>query len=193
MDSYDMGRLTYLVLLGVAVAGYFIAENRDSLGKVARQAIVWGLIFLGVIAGFGLWNDIRDDVMARQSVIAATGQIQVPRGVDGHFYLTLRLNDTPVEFVVDTGATDVVLTRQDAARAGIDLQNLNFIGSANTANGTVRTAPARVKTVELGQITDRNLPVFVNGGDMDTSLLGMTYLRRFERIEIAADTLILTR
>ncbi len=193
MDSYEFGRLTYLVLLGVAVVGYFIAENRNSLGRVARQALVWGLIFVGVIAGFGLWNDIRDDIAPRQSVIAETGQIRVPRNFDGHFYLTVDLNGVPVDFVVDTGATDVVLTRNDARAAGIDLAALNFVGSAMTANGEVRTAPSRVASVSLGGISDSNLRVWVNEGDMDMSLLGMTYLRRFERIEIAGDTLVLTR
>lgn len=192
MDGYDFGRLTYLVLLGVAVTIWFIAEHRQSLGKSLRMAIAWGMIFLGVIAAVGLWGDIRDDVAPRQSV-AAEGVIEVPRSFDGHYHLTLRMNGTPVDFIVDTGATDVVLSRQDATRIGIDPESLAFTGRALTANGTVSTARTRVEEVALGPIVDRNLPVSVNGGEMDGSLLGMSYLQRFERLEISDGVLVLER
>jgi aspartyl protease family protein len=192
MNTDDYGRLAYLVILAVAVSGWFLAENRGNLGKSARQAVAWGLIFIGVIAGYGLWSDIRSDVMPRQSVIGQ-GIIEVPRGFDGHYHLTLDLNSVPVNFIVDTGASDVVLTREDALRVGLNLDDLIFSGIANTANGTVTTADARIARVQLGDITDQNISVSVNGGEMDGSLLGMTYLQRFQKIEIAGGKLILTR
>lgn len=192
MEGSDIARFAYLALLGAVVAGYFLAQNRRNLGKVAQQAMIWVLIFVGVIAGYGLWSDIQRDLAPRQSVLS-TGQVEVPRMFDGHFYLTARLNGEPVEFVVDTGATDVVLTKADARRVGIDLDALTYTGSAMTANGMVRTARAKVDRISLGEIEDRNLEVWINEGEMDRSLLGMAYLRRFSRIEIADDTLILTR
>ena len=192
MNTEDYGRIAYLLILAVAIGGWFLAENRGNLGKSARQAVAWGLIFVGVVAGYGLWSDIRDDVMPRQSVIGQ-GVIEVPRGFDGHYRLTLNLNNVPVNFIVDTGASDVLLTREDAQRVGLDLNDLVFSGIANTANGTVTTAHARIANVRLGDISDQNLSVSVNGGDMDGSLLGMTYLQRFQKIEIAAGKLILTR
>ena len=192
MDSYDIGRLTYLVLLGVAVGGYFIASGRANWSKMVQQAAIWALIFVGIIAGYGLWSDIQRDLAPRQQVLAS-GQIEIPRMFDGHFYLTARLNGEPVEFVVDTGATDVVLTKADAARIGLDLDALIYSGTASTANGMVRTANARVEEIRVGEILDRNLRVLVNEGMMEQSLLGMTYLRRFSKIEIADDMLVLTR
>ena len=192
MDSDAVAQLAYLLVLAVAVVGWFIAENRKSLGKATRQGVVWGLIFIGVIAGAGLWSDIRDDVVPRQSVVSQ-GVIEVPRRYDGHYYLVLTLNDVPIEFIVDTGASDVVLTLDDARRIGLNPDNLAFTGRATTANGTVKTAFSRVRDVRLGDITDRNLPVSVNGGEMAGSLLGMSYLRRFESIEIRGDRLLLTR
>jgi len=191
MESFDIARLSYLVLLGAAVIGSFFMMNKASLGKSMQQLAIWALIFVGAVGAYGLWNDIQRDVLPRQSVVSS-GVVEVPRRGDGHFYLTLRINDAPVQFVVDTGATDVVLTTQDARKVGINPDNLDFIGTAMTANGRVRTAPTRVDTAVLGDITVENLKVYVNEGMMDTSLLGMSYLRRFERIEIADDMLILT-
>lgn len=192
MESEDIGRLAYLILLGVAVGGWFIAESRGNLGKTARQAAVWGMIFVGAIAVVGLWGDIRNDVIPRQSQIG-DNLIEVPRGLDGHFHLILHLNDVPVEFVVDTGASDVVLSLADARRIGLDPDDLIFSGRANTANGVVATASTRVADVRLGDIDEGRMRVSVNGGEMDGSLLGMSYLQRFEKIEISRDRLLLTR
>jgi aspartyl protease family protein len=193
MDSYDTGRLIYLVLLGSVIASYFLIANRQNLGQMARAAVLWGLIFLGVVAGFGLWSDIRNDVMPRQTVFEDQARIEVPRSIDGHYYLTVAINGTNVPFVVDTGATDIVLSRADAARVGIDLEKLTYTGVAGTANGTVRTARTRVDRIDLGPITDRGVAVWVNQGEMDTSLLGMAYLQRFKKLEISDNTLILER
>jgi len=192
MASDQIGQLAYLILLGIAVGGYFVAQARGNLGRTAQQAAVWGLIFIGVIAGVGLWGDISNTVAPRQSV-TGPGRIEVPLGPDGHYHLTLQVNGKPVDFVVDTGASDIVLSQQDAARVGLDPSKLIYSGNASTANGTVRTADVRIDSLRLGDITDRNLRVSVNEGVMDGSLLGMAYLGRFQHIEISGRTLILTR
>lgn len=192
MDSSDIGQLTYLVILGVAVIGWFIAQNRNSLGKTAQQAMVWGLIFVGVIAGVGLWSDLRDDILPRQSVLAE-GIIEVPRGPDGHYHLTVQVNGQPVRFVVDTGASQVVLSQPDARKVGLNPDLLAYTNFAQTANGRVATAPVRLDEVSLGGITDRGIRASVNGGEMDTSLLGMSYLNRYDRISIEDGKLVLER
>ena len=192
MDSDQTAQFIFLALLGSAIAGGFIVQNRHQMGKVAQQASVWGLIFIGVIAAIGLWGDIRDDVMPRQSAYAG-GVTEVPRQRDGHFYLTLQINGQPIEFLVDTGATQVVITKSDADLVGIDVANLAFLGTAYTANGPVNTATVRLNTVQLGEITDSDIRALVNEGELDQSLLGMSYLGLYARIEITGDALILTR
>ncbi len=193
MQPDDYGRLAYLILLGIAVAGWFITENRQSIGRTLRMAFAWGFIFVAVIAVWGLWDDIRNDVAPRQAVFTGEARVEVPRAFDGHYYLTLDLDGTPVDFVVDTGASEIVLTREDAGRVGIDMSRLRFVGVANTANGQVATARARIGSVALGPITDRDVAVSVNGAYMEGSLLGMSYLQRFSRLEIADGKLILER
>jgi len=193
MTSDNTASLIYLVLLGCAVGGWFLIQNRDGLGKMMQQAMIWGFLFLGVIAGYGLWNDVQRQAQNDQMLQLGNGQIIVPRQPDGHYYLTLELNGARIPFVVDTGATDMVLTRADAARAGLEPDTLNFIGRANTANGTVRTAPVEIGTVRLGDITDTNVRASVNGGEMSGSLLGMGYLEKWGKIEISGGELRLTR
>ncbi len=192
MTGDQIAQIAYLGLLGAALAGWFFTQNTQKLGKTLQQAAAWTLIFVGAIAVAGLWQDIRRDLSPRQSVLSE-GRIAVPQSFDGHYYLTLELNGVPVEFVVDTGASEMVLTREDAQAAGIDTAGLDFIGTALTANGQVRTAPVWLEEVRLGQMVDRDVRAVVNDGDLFGSLLGMGYLRRFESIEIRNEELILTR
>jgi aspartyl protease family protein len=193
MSSDNLAQLLYLTLLVGVIGGSFLLSNRLNLGQTLRQAMLWGLIFLGVIAAYGLWNDIEQELVPRQVVFAEEARVEVPRSRDGHYYMVLEANGTPVEFVVDTGATDIVLSRQDAAKIGIDLDGLVYTGLANTANGTVRSAPVRLDTLNLDGIVDRGVRAWVNEGEMFGSLLGMAYLERYERIEIAGDRLVLER
>ena len=193
MSGDQIGSLAYLVLLGLAVGGWVVVSNRGRLGRALQHAAVWAMLFLGAIAAVGLWDDIRSTAIPRQTVCAEQGRIELPRARDGHFYATVEIQGQPVRFVVDTGATDMVLARQDAARLGLHPEELEFTGLANTANGTVRTAPVRLEQVAFGPWTDTKVRALVNGAEMETSLLGMGYLDRFERIEITRDRMILTR
>ncbi len=193
MDSWETGRLIYLVLLGSVIFFYFVVANRPNLGQLARHGLLWILIFLGAVAGFGLWNDIRNELIPRQSVAMNGASVEVPRAFNGHYYLTLEANGTPVTFVVDTGASDIVLSREDALRVGIDPEALVYSGRARTANGTVRTASTRIGTLALGPIVDRDVTVWINDGDTHDSLLGMSYLQRFDTLQIVDGRLMLRR
>ncbi len=193
MTSDLIGQTAYLVLLLVAISGYFISENRFSLGQTLRHSLIWIFIFVGALAVVGLWQNVKNDISPRQTYMSETDQITLPRAYDGHFYAQLMLNGNPVDFVIDTGASNVVLTKKDAERAGIDLSALRFFGRAMTANGQTRTAPARIARVELEGITDFNVEVWVNEGEMSQSLLGNTYLQRFDKIEIGQNEMVLTR
>jgi aspartyl protease family protein len=191
MDSETIGRLFYLVLLLAAVGGWIMVEYRQRMGQALRVAMAWGLIFVGVMAGYGLWNDLRSDI-APQQLISEAGVIEVPRAEDGHYYLTLQVNGTAIQFLADTGATNMVLSQADARRIGIDPEGLLYLGSAQTANGTVRTARVDLPSVELGPYLDRDFSAWINEGDMDKSLLGMDYLALY-RVELAGNMMVLRR
>ncbi|RYH11191.1 TIGR02281 family clan AA aspartic protease [Tropicimonas sp. IMCC6043] len=193
MSGDQTASFIYLVLLGTVIGSYVLVANRNNIGRSLRHGMLWVLIFFGVVVAYGLWDDIRGTVIPRQSVFEEGARIEVPLGRDGHYHMVLRVNDVPIEFVVDTGATEIALTQQDAARAGIDPGELAFVGSASTANGTVSTARVRLDTLELGGVVERNVPAVVSGGEMDGSLLGMSYLNRFAEVSFGGGRMILTR
>ena len=116
-------------------------------------------------------------------------------GPDGHYHLTLRLDGTPVHFVVDTGASNVVLTargrgphRHRPRRPPVrGLRPHREGGTVQTARGRHR-AKSRSAAGRTAIFPSSSIP-----GEMDLSLLGMDYLSRFERIEIADGRLVLER
>lgn len=191
MESFDFARLTYLVILASVLVLWFVVQGRERVGKLMQHLLIWALIFLGVLAAIGLWDDIRQTVRPKQNIVSG-GRIELPRAPDGHYYLSADVNGTPLRFVVDTGATQVVLSQRDAAEIGIDTDNLRYLGRAFTANGEVRTAAVRLDSIEVGRIRHENVPAVVNEGEMEGSLLGMSYLQDFSSIEITGDTLVLT-
>ena len=189
MDGETLARVGYLAIILVALGGWVMVEFRQRMGQALRMALAWGLIFVGMMAGYGLWSDIRRDIMPIQEV-SADATVEVPRAADGHYYLTLLINGTGVPFMVDTGASGMVLSAKDAGRLGIDLAGLNFRGQATTANGVVRTARVSLPLVELGPFRNEDFGAFVTEGELDQSLLGMDYLGQF-RMEFDGRKLIL--
>ena len=193
MSTDNLPYLIYLLLLILFVGGGTLLAFRGQLGAMMKQASAWALIFAAVAIGYGLFNDQRNRSFVSQSFFTEEGRVEIPRGPDGHYRVVMGVNGVPIEFVIDTGASQLVLTEGDAKRAGIDVTRLAFTGRANTANGLVKTAPIKLDEVKLGGIADRNISAVVNGGKMDQSLLGMSYLESFGRIEISGGRLILER
>lgn len=181
----------YLTILLIAIGGWFMASNRPSIGKSLQIALVWGMIFMAAMAIYGMWSDITRSYVAQ--VTSEDETITLPRARDGHYYATVKINGVNINFLVDTGATDLVLSRADADKIGLDVAELPFLGSAYTANGTVPIAYTLLREVRLGPYLDRSVSASINGGEMDKSLLGMSYLGKYDRIEILNDRLVLHR
>lgn len=188
----DPGRLIYLLLLLFAVGGFLVFEFAARPGRTLRQAAAWLMIFLGVIALAGLWQDIRHSIAPGARMLDG-GRIEVPMAADGHFRLTATVNGAPIPFVIDTGATTIALAPADARRAGIEPQRLSYLGEARTANGTVQTATVILDSLAIGEIRDEHVPALVLRSGLDMSLMGMSYLSRFARVSIEGERLVLER
>lgn len=193
-DGDQIAQMIYLGMIATVLISHMLISRAQGIGSFLRNAVLWGLIFVGVAAGYGLWQDIARD---RSIAVTGDGAILLRVQRDGHFHIELDINGVPVPFVIDTGATDLVLSRKDAERVGLNPDSLPFLGRARTANGTVGLARVVLDDVTLAQgdlvIRDTNVPAFVNEGQLDLSLLGMGYLRRYARISIEGDRLTLER
>ena len=154
---------------------------------------IWALIIVATVLAYGFKDDLIAIVRVGEGSVGDDQTITFRRGGDGHFYARLSVNGEDMPFLIDTGATDLVLTRKAAAAVGFDVGRLAFTQQAKTANGVVSGAPVVLDSVTLGPFTDRNVRAIVNGGDLHTPLLGMNYLDRFRSFRIEGDRLILVR
>jgi aspartyl protease family protein len=119
-----------------------------------------------------------------------SGTITLERNFDGHFYADAQVNGATVHFLVDTGASGIALSSDDARRAGLafDTANAEVIGSG--ASGAVMGHWVELNRVQLGLKSVSNSPaVILEGGDR--SLLGQSFLSQFGSVEIHDDTMVL--
>ena len=118
------------------------------------------------------------------------GSIQLQRRSDGHFYADVELNGTMVTMLVDTGASGIALSREDARRAGIATSiGMNEVVGRG-ASGSVHGEFVTIDRVALGEKSAEQMPATVlNGGEM--SLLGQEFLQKFASVEIRGDTMTL--
>lgn len=128
--------------------------------------------------------------------ISSTDPVTVPaprevrRGPDGHFYAEAQVNGTTIRFLVDTGASVVVLRREDAQRAGLQLPSERAV--AMGVGGPVQVTPVTLDRLAVGGIEARAVPAAVaETGDLPVSLLGQSYLQRLGSVEIHGDTMVL--
>jgi aspartyl protease family protein len=119
-------------------------------------------------------------------------QVEIKAGNHGHFLATATLNGQPVEVLVDTGASFVALSYEDAQRAGLYVRPSDFTQRVATANGVAKIAPVVIDSIGIGDIILRDVHAAVSEpGRLGTTLLGMTFLGRLSRAELRSGVLIL--
>jgi aspartyl protease family protein len=123
---------------------------------------------------------------------AATGApASVIKAADGHYWAEATVNGRSVHFLVDTGASAVALTLDDARRLGFEPRDLNYTYQVTTAAGQVRAAKVSLANVSVAGAEVRDVDALVIEKGLQTSLLGMTYLGRLSQFEATQTSLIL--
>jgi aspartyl protease family protein len=172
----------------------------------------WALRYLAVAVVVGLgfatlqgsdWIDRASSARALTPSIASTArratsstsddawEYVVEAGRHGHFVIEALVNGVPIDFMVDTGASDIVLTLDDAATLGFAPHALDFSQRFRTANGIVRAAPVRLREVRVGQFSLYDLAASVNEAPIGISLLGMRFLDQLDGYAVEDGRLIL--
>jgi aspartyl protease family protein len=177
-----------------------LAASRKSLPAIASQLAIWMLLMLVLVAGYGYRYELkevavrlRDELLPTRARTLDGGSVAVRRAEDGHFWIDAIVDDRTIRFLVDTGASDVVLSRDDAVRLGIPFESLRFARVFSTANGLTRGAAIELRQIRLGSISFDYVSAWVNEGEMAHSLLGMRLLEQLSSVEIKNDTLLIKR
>lgn len=115
----------------------------------------------------------------------------ITKASDGHYWAEAKVNDSHVRFLVDTGATTVALTAEDARKLGFTAKDLDYSQRVMTAHGETRAASVTLASVSVAGARLADVEALVIEDGLDTSLLGMTYLGRLSRFEATRTALVL--
>jgi aspartyl protease family protein len=197
-DTGDQARLVQYSILLAAIASGIFYSRRFTARETFRNIAIWTGIAVVLVLGYTFYDRIKDAAGdARTALVpsypaeADANTMVFSENRDGDFAVIGSVNGHTVEFMVDTGASDIVLSPDDAQRAGIDMSSLHFVSGYETANGIGRGAPVTLNTLEIGPVKLFNIPVSVNGTKMHNSLLGMAFLKRMKSFEMKGQKLYL--
>src|SRR5215470_8903744 len=130
-------------------------------------------------------NDLREPTTSGRSLMVEADRL-------GHFQVDARVEGRSVDFIIDTGASLVVLRESDAARVGIRPRPSDYTATAVTANGRIKAARATIDRIELGGITVYDVPAMVLPDQaLAKNLLGVSFLSRLRRYEYANGRIVL--
>jgi aspartyl protease family protein len=194
----DWAWLAWGIGLVVLVSVNLLGPGRINWGQKARHLSIWagivGVLVLGVAYQdelLGVGQRIRSEFSSSYPVANGAQELVVSRDQDGGFYLMGQVNGQVVRFLVDTGASETVLSPADAKRIGVDTSALRFDLPAETANGVGYGASFIADSLAVGTIRFTSVPMLVNQAPMSSSLLGMSFLKRLESFKVSGRKLYL--
>jgi len=183
----------YLLMAVMLIIGSLMAR-REPAAKLITMALAWVAIFG---AGFVLFT-FRDNLgwVTQRLKAEAVGtpveqgrETRIPMAIDGHFWVSARLNGRDVKFLVDSGATTTTIDRETAKAAGIQVSARRDL-YVRTGNGIVRVAAGRADELTVGGITRHDVALEIADND-DLNVLGMNYLSSLSRWGVEGRWLVL--
>lgn len=201
LPNDDLASLVYLGLLAAVIGAGVVGAHRN-IGEMIKNLLVWMVIILGLTTGW-LYQDQAREMALRVAggltpgrpvtVSDAQGQaVLIRKSLSGHFEAAGEVNGQPVIFLMDTGATTIALSHDDALRIGFSEDDLSYSLVINTANGQARAAAVRLETVAIGPVVRNGLRAMVaEPGRLEQSLLGMNFISSLTAFEMRRDEVIL--
>ena len=191
MRNGEAPRVLYLLLCIVLVASSLVGM-RLPLAKVAKMVLAWVAIFgvfFMIFAFRGEFTALGQRLRAEATgaPMDKGGEIRVPMADDGHFWVSGQVNDAPVRFLVDSGASTTTISQESAQAAAIKPRDSGYI---STANGTVQVGRGYADRLQIGSIERLEFPLLINPHD-DTSVLGMNFLSSLNGWRVEGNYLVL--
>jgi len=194
----------FLVLLLAGLIGRSSTTPLSSLGKTLGQLAFWGAMILLLIGGYSYRGELRpfaDRILGEldpsrprtDGSLSSKPSTIFTMADDGQFHIRAEVGGVPVSFILDTGASDVMLTPADARRLGFDPASLAYTRQYQTANGTVEGAPVTLPSIDMGSIHMTDVAASVSQVDSGSSLLGMSFLSRLASFHIEGEKLTLVQ
>jgi aspartyl protease family protein len=198
LTTDQFGSLMYKIALLVFLGGAVLTMFRERFTQAVTAALLWVALGLALVVVYSYrfeLHNVADHVLVALVpgyVVSHGRSVEVGRNNAGDFAIAAQVNGARIAMVLDTGASAVVLTHDDAKAAGLPLEVLNYTVSIDTANGRTRAAPVTLDRIAIGSLTERSVEALVvQPGQLKVSLLGMSFLNRLRSFEVSGDRVVL--
>lgn len=185
-----------LLLLSFLGARVFSYVQKSDIRRIIKYGVTWLGIFLIVAVAYSfrfelvhVKNKVLANLIPGRSIEKKPGRMSFQISPNGHFYIRVMINNVPIRFLADTGASDIVLTPKAGTRLGFDLKQLSFDRIYQTANGIGRGASINLADMRIGDLRLRNVRASINEAAMSHSLLGMSFFNRLKGYEVKGGVL----
>jgi aspartyl protease family protein len=136
--------------------------------------------------------ETRSDMVRSAKPAWYGGAMVLDRAGDGHFYADVQVDTRDYRMLVDTGASVVALTGDDARDMGLGWDPNALAPVARGASGPVLGVPVRIAAMTVGDFEAHDVQAVIVPDGLDVSLLGQSFLRQVPKVGIAGDTLTLS-
>jgi aspartyl protease family protein len=204
LDTGTFAALAAGAALLVYLGGGFARRSRGETSSTLRDALTWMALGLSLVTLYSYRDELLPlagrlagellpgSAMVVEESTGGVTEIKIRKRLDGHFTARTEVNGKPVNMIVDTGASTIVLRPEDAVKAGIDVRNLSYTVPVMTANGRTTAAKIRLNKVAIGPLDRQKVDALVaQPGALNESLLGMSFLSRLRSYEFSGDFLLL--
>tara|TARA_Y100000590_G_scaffold464389_1_gene633714 strand:- start:1092 stop:1820 length:729 start_codon:yes stop_codon:yes gene_type:complete len=196
----DQMHLLYLLALVTFFSSSLLFVRIINFGEFLRNVSIWFLIASIVVIGYTMQNELKEipkriisEIFPNQPFSISEQEIILSTDERGHFNVIGKVNGKRIKFLIDTGATGIVLSSRHARRIGINVDALNYDIPMQTANGITKSASYKIQSLTIGHITLNNLSVYINQSNMEASLLGMTFLNKLKSFRVEGRNMILKK
>jgi len=200
MRNDDFARVVYLLPIALMMSAAVWA-SRYTVSQSIRNLLIWFVIIMALATAYiyrkdaeQVGNRVFAGLMPGHAVVVTTSEggqeVILHKRSNGHFEARVMINGQPIDMLIDTGASTIALSQEDAERVGIIPENLTYSMTVLTANGRARAAPVELGSVAIGPIERRDVEASVaEAGKLDQSLLGMSFLETLGSMQMQTDEL----
>ncbi len=200
MHNDDFARVVYLLPIALMMSAAVWA-SRHTVSQSIRNLLIWFVIIMALATAYiyrqdaeQVGNRVFAGLMPGHAVVVTTSEggqeVILHKRSNGHFEARVKINGQPIDMLIDTGASTIALSQEDAERVGIIPENLTYSRTVLTANGRARAAPVELGSVAIGPIRRRDVEASVaEAGKLDQSLLGMSFLETLGSMQMQTDEL----
>ena len=204
LDAATFGYVAFFVALLVYIGGGLMTRYAGGAGAMVRDAVTWLALGLGLVTLYAYRDELTPiaarvvgellpgTAMTVEQSAGGVTEVRLRKRLNGHFNAEVEVNGASISMIVDTGASSIVLTPEDAKKAGLDPDKLTYRIPVLTANGRTVAARVRLNKVAIGPLDRTEVEALVaRPGALSQSLLGMSFLSRLRSYEFSGDFLTL--